>query len=76
MWMPFWLNIDYVFQGGLQCISLAQDMNHLGDDSQGQTQDYLGGQPHHDLTHGPWPSWDMEACTEPSFLGCTCLLPY
>ena len=59
MWMPFWLNNDHVFQGGLQCLSLAEGMNHLGDDYQGQAQDYLHGQPHHDLAHGPWPSWDM-----------------
>ena len=26
-------------------------MKHLGDDSQGQAQDYLGDQPHHDLAH-------------------------
>ena len=30
-----------------------------GDDSQDQAQDYLGGQPHHDLAQEPWPSWDM-----------------
>ena len=47
----------------------------MRDDSLGQTQDYLGDQPHHDLAHGPWPSWDMETCIEPSFPGCTCLIP-
>ena len=59
MWMPVLQNNDHVFPGGLQCLSLAWGMNHLGDDSQGQTQDYLGGQPHHDLACGPGPSWDI-----------------
>ena len=46
-----------------------------GDDFQCQAQDYLCGQPHHDLAHGPWSSWDMYACIESSFLSCTCLIP-
>ena len=50
MWMPFWLNNDHVFPRGFQCLSFAWGMNHLGDDSQGQAQDYLGGQPHHYLS--------------------------
>ena len=37
----------------------CKGMNHVGDDSQSQAQDYLGCQPHHDPAHGPWPSWDM-----------------
>ena len=54
MWMPFWLNNDHVFPGGLQCLSPAWGMNHLRDDSQVQAKDYLGGQPHHDLAHGAY----------------------
>ena len=64
MWRSFWLNNDHVFPG-LQCLSLAWGINHLRDNSQGQAQDFLGGQPHHDLACRPWPSWDMVACIEP-----------
>ena len=56
MFMPVWLSNDHVFPGGLQYLSNAWGMNYLGDDSQGQAQDYQGFPPHHDLTHGPWPS--------------------
>ena len=50
-------------------------MSHLRDGSQGKALGVLGDQPHHDLAHGPWPSWDVYTCIEPSFPGCACLIP-
>ena len=58
MSMPFLLNNDYVFPGGLQYLILTWGMNHLGN-AFCQAQDYLSDQPYHDLAHGLWPSWDM-----------------
>ena len=57
--MTFWLSNDHAFPGGLQCLSLAWGMKHLGDGSQGQALGCLGDQSHHDLAHGVWPSWDV-----------------
>ena len=46
--MPFWLSSDHVFPGGLQCLSPAWGMSHLGDGSQGQALGVLGDQPPHE----------------------------